>query len=253
MDTNIVQPPITKITEHVIKKKRSFRAMNIEKEERKLKRLERRKQLLENRPKSIKYKSPEEFVREYRRLRTQDLRIKKLKYRQNELTIDSELHGKPVFVLRIRGNPGLTPEIRRILKSFRLFHKRWGVFIKYNEKNAFKLKLIEPFVTYGFPSDQIIRDLIMKKGHTLDEGKLVPITDNVLIEKKLGDVNVVCTEDIVYEITKCGTNFVKVNKFLRPFKFVFRKRFAKTRTRYKDGGDSGNRRTEITQLLEKLI
>jgi len=100
----------------------------------------------------------------------------------------------------------------------RLRHTHTAAFILLNSSSLFMLKMVEPFVTYGYPTIKTVRDLITKRGYTKVEGRRVALTDNTLIENSLGKWNVVCLEDIVHEIFTCGPAFHMVNRFMTPFK-----------------------------------
>lgn len=92
-----------------------------------------------------------------------------------------------------------------------------GVFVVCDDSTIKDLQRIEPFVTYGSPSLKTIRDLVMKRGATLNKGVKTPLSDNAMIEEALGQHGVICLEDIVHEIVQHGDNFNVVSKFLVPF------------------------------------
>jgi len=49
----------------------------------------------------------------------------------------------------------------------------------------------------------------------------VPLSDNTVIEKSfLGEIGIICVEDLVHEISTCGDNFAKAAKFLYPFQLT---------------------------------
>lgn len=64
--------------------------------------------------------------------------------------------------------------------------------------------MIQDYVAYGYPTKQIVNDLIRKRGFIKKEGKRLPITDNNLIEELLGDKGIICLEDIIDSLVKCG-------------------------------------------------
>lgn len=56
--------------------------------------------------------------------------------------------------------------------------------------------------------------MVYKKGFASLEGKRVQINNNELVEKELGQLGMLCIEDLVHEIVKGGTNFDQANAFL---------------------------------------
>ncbi|RZC87366.1 hypothetical protein C5167_035906 [Papaver somniferum] len=113
------------------------------------------------------------------------------------------------------------------------------------------LKRIEPYVTYGSPNFQTVKDLICKKGYGKIDKQKTPLTDNNLIEQ--GSMVFYVFEEIVHEIATVGSHFKEVVNFLWPFKLT-RPEGGKLlkKTRYSDGGDAGNRADNINELINKM-
>jgi len=205
---------------------------------------------LENRPKSVHFVSPEKLIRAFRQKKRQNVRTKKLQYQRNFLHFNEKHMGKTMIVVRIRKNHGMTTLIHRILvRKFRLNAYCSIAFIKYSREVAYALKLIQPFVTYGLPSDQVIRDLLTKRAYCIHEKQRRPLSSNVFIETKLGQHNIVCLEDVIHELIHAGPNFKKVNNFLCPL-HIKKTRFRNSRTPFKNGGDNGWRGKKINDLIE---
>jgi len=80
------------------------------------------------------------------------------------------------------------------------------------------LRMIEPFVTFGYPSRSTISNLIYKRGYGKVNRCRIPLTDNCIIADSLSKVGINCIEDLIHEITTCGPNFKVANNFLWPFK-----------------------------------
>jgi len=117
------------------------------------------------------------------------------------------------------------------------------------------LKMVEPFITYGFPSRTTVNNLIYKRGSGRVERRRIPLTDNSIVAENLGSVGVTCVEDVIHEIVTCGPNFKKVNNFLWPFKLssplggweIKRHSFAQ------GYGAFGNREELINSVVKKMI
>ena len=83
------------------------------------------------------------------------------------------------------------------------------------------------------------------------DGKRVPLADNNVIERELGELGLICVEDLVQVlssgsmdgVTEDKETFWKVAKFLWPFRLTSRKsRFQRKMLDLKDGklyGDQG--------------
>merc|ERR1719453_2503516 len=71
---------------------------------------------------------------------------------------------KIAFVVRIRGINGVSPRVKKILQLLRLRQIHNGVFVKLNSASIMMLRLVEPYVTYGFPNLKSVRELVYKRG-----------------------------------------------------------------------------------------
>ena len=65
---------------------------------------------------------------------------------------------KVAFVIRIKGINHIRPQVKKILRLFRLRQLNNGVFIKVNKATMNMLKRIEPYVVYGYPNRKTISD-----------------------------------------------------------------------------------------------
>merc|ERR1719419_1634254 len=95
-------------------------------------------------------------------------------------------------------------------------------FLRKTKEVLKDLVYLGPFVTYGSVDPWDVHELIHRRGSTeaeIDgEKKQLPLSDNRIIEDKLGDYNVICLEDLIDEIVNVGLNFDRCLKFLAPFK-----------------------------------
>ena len=86
------------------------------------------------------------------------------------------------------------------------------------------LRIVEPFVAYGYPNLKSVRELIYKRGYgkvksaTGSFPQRIPLTDNSIIEENLGKYGIICMEDLINEIYTVGPNFKQASNFLWPFK-----------------------------------
>eukprot|EP01083_Nonionella_stella_P060285 157503_1 len=187
-----------------------------------------------------------------------------LKDAEEELELQKEVNfiansvgAKMVFIIRIREPNGMPKNVKKILNNMKLKSINEGTFRRYDEATKKKLHLIEPWVTYGIPSKNMINDLIRRRGHGKIDGKRIRLSDNVVVEKALSDETegaVICVDDMVHELHMVGNEFKKVNSFLWTFQLSSSKtKFQKEKLGYKEGGDYGDRGEEIDDLIIQML
>jgi len=125
---------------------------------------------------------------------------------------------KLILVIRISGVNHIPPKYRKILKLLRLRQINNAVFVRANASSLKMLRLVEPYITYGYPSLNTVKHLIYKRGALKINGQRIPITSNCMIKRALGKLDVICVEDIINQIYSVGKNFKEVNNKLCPFK-----------------------------------
>lgn len=124
---------------------------------------------------------------------------------------------KIALVIRVAGDNETHPKIKSLLARLRLLRMNSAVFLHLDKKGATLLEMIAPYVVFGLPTLNTIRQLLLKRGTAATKDGIKPITNNVMIEEHLGEQGIICLDDIIHEIHTVGPNFRTVNKFLRPF------------------------------------
>jgi len=115
------------------------------------------------------------------------------------------------------------------------------------------LRLVDPFIAWGYPSLKMVKKLIYKRGFAKINGARIPIDNNEMIEQHLGRFNIVCVEDLIHEIYTVGPHFKEANSFLYYFKLNNpRGGFRKKANHFVEGGDFGNREEYINKLVNKM-
>ncbi|KAL3937873.1 MAG: hypothetical protein SGBAC_007106 [Bacillariaceae sp.] len=163
---------------------------------------------------------------------------------------------KVALVIRIRGTIGVSPKAKKVMQLFRLRQLHNATFVRLNEATIRMLRLIEPYVTYGYPSRETIQKLIWKRGFGKINKQRIPMGDNKVIGEGLGDVGIECAADLINEIYTVGPNFKKVNNFLWPFKLSNPSGGFSSKTKllhFMEGGEAGARGEEINKLVKKMI
>ena len=160
-----------------------------------------------------------------------------------------------MFVIRIRGIIGLSPKVKKILQLLRLRQIHNGVFVKINAATVKMLRLVEPFIAYGYPNLKSVRDLIYKRGFAKLSGQRVPISANTVIDVELGKYGIRSVYDLVHEIVTVGPHFKEANNFLWPFKLASpRGGFdGKKLNHFNEGGVAGMQGDKINKLVKKMI
>jgi large subunit ribosomal protein L7e len=194
----------------------------------------------------------EKYLKQYRQQEADLVRMRRVARLNGNYFREPE--AKLAFVVRIRGINGVSPRVKKILQLLRLRQIHNGVFVKLNKATITMLKLVEPYVAYGTPSLKTVKDLILKRGYVKIDGNRIPITDNGMIEKNLGQYGLVCVEDLIHEIYSVGENFQKANNFLWPFKLnSARGGLRRKAVHFIEGGDAGNRDTLINNFVQSMI
>lgn len=198
------------------------------------------------------FKRAEKYVKEYRDAEREKIRLARVAKDNSEAYIPEE--AKLIFVIRIKGVSKVPPKPRKILQLLRLLQINNGVFVKVTKATSEMIKVVEPWVAYGYPNLKSVKELIYKRGYGKVNKQRIPLTDNAIIEENLGKYGIVCMEDLIHEIITVGPNFKQASNFLWPFKLSnptggFRPRKFK---HFIEGGDLGNREDKINALIRQM-
>jgi large subunit ribosomal protein L7e len=115
------------------------------------------------------------------------------------------------------------------------------------------IRRVEPYITYGYPSQSVIRKLIYKRGYGKVNGSRIPLTDNSIVEGVLGKHGISSVEDLIHEVVTVGAHFKEANNFLWPFKLSSPLGGMSNKgTHFIEGGDAGNRDEKINALIRQM-
>ena len=207
------------------------------------------KRRVNKKAKKQKFVRAETLIARHRATEREKYRIKRVtKYDRESIERsdkkDDDEDAKLVFIVRIKGPHGahIPYKANQILRLLRLDAINIGTFAKYNKTIRPLLRIVNPYIVIGTPSLATIRNLIQKRARVripvsemkaktekgeIEEGEeydeshetvSLPLNDNNLIEEKLGDNGIICTEDIIHEIASVGPSFKACVKFMEPFK-----------------------------------
>ncbi|KAI1132957.1 60S ribosomal protein L7 [Nemania abortiva] len=201
---------------------------------------------------AVIFKRAEKYVTEYRDAEREKVRLNRIAKQEGNFHVPAE--EKLIFVIRIKGINKIAPKPRKILQLLRLLQINNGVFVRVTKATAEMIKIVEPWVAYGYPNLKSVKELIYKRGYGKVNKQRIPLTDNAIIEESLGKYGIICMEDLVHEIITVGPNFKQASNFLWPFKLSnpnggFRPRKFK---HFIEGGDLGNREEKINALIRQM-
>ncbi|KAI1337823.1 60S ribosomal protein L7 [Xylariaceae sp. FL0016] len=235
------------VPETLLKKRKSQEKARAEKsaatEKRKAANKEKRK---------VIFQRAEKYVKEYKDAEREKVRLNRIAKANDSFQVPAE--EKLIFVIRIKGINKIAPKPRKILQLLRLLQINNGVFVRITKATAEMIKIVEPWVAYGYPNLKSVKELIYKRGYGKIDKQRIPLTDNAIIEESLGKYGIICMEDLVHEIYTVGPNFKQASNFLWPFKLNnpnggFRPRKFK---HFIEGGDLGNREDKINALIRRM-
>jgi len=156
-------------------------------------------------------------------------------------------------VTRIRGINQISPKPKKVLKLLRLRQIGNTVFVRLNKSSIQMLRMADPFITWGYPTQETISKMIYKRGAGNINGQRIKLSNNAVIEKGLGHIGINCIEDLIHEIYTVGPNFREANNWLFPVKLSTpRGGWKKVTNHFIEGGDFGNREEYINPLIKKM-
>ncbi|KAL6033033.1 hypothetical protein STEG23_025704 [Scotinomys teguina] len=199
------------VPETLKKKRRNFAEL-------KVKRLRKKfalKTLRKARRKLI-YEKAKRYHKEYRQMYRTEIRMARMARKAGNFYVPAE--AKLAFVIRIRGINGVSPKVRKVLQLLRLRQIFNGTFVKLNKASINMLRIVEPYIAWGYPNLKSVNELIYKRGYGKINKKRIALTDNSLIARSLGKYGIICMEDLIHEIYTVGKRFKEANNFLWPFK-----------------------------------
>ena len=130
----------------------------------------------------------------------------------------AEGEGRLAIVVRIRGINQTSPKVRKTLQLLRLRQIHNAVFVRLNKATEEMLRLVEPYIAYGYPNLKTVRMLVYKRGYAKLNKQRVPLMQNEQVEQVLGKFGILSVDDLIHEIYTVGPHFKECANFLWPFK-----------------------------------
>ncbi|XP_047244882.1 60S ribosomal protein L7-like 1 isoform X1 [Girardinichthys multiradiatus] len=234
------------VPEYLLKKRKTYQA--IKATQAKLALLEKRKV---TKGKPLKFRRLEDFLKDCHKKHRDETRIRRADHRP-AAPLPPEKN-KLAFAMRIREIKGVSPKVMKVIQMMRLRKIFSGTFVKINKTSIAMMKMVEPYVAWGFPNLKSVRELILKRGQTRIGRRRVPLTDNALIEQHMGKAGIICLEDLIHEIYSVGKSFRAANNFLLPFRLSVPRHAARDKAGLmKDLGNPGFRATDVNSIIRLL-
>ena len=162
-------------------------------------------------------KRPEDFVRAYRETQKNYTDYKKRKQRNKANSGELNI-GDVLLVLRIRGDKNLSAQQKKLLSKLRIKKQHEAVLLRVDQPLIDILKSVENCVIYGHISHAVAKELVTKRGQLRKDKQIVSINSNEVVENVLGELGIICIEDIVSAIARGNKDFDVVQKHLCTFK-----------------------------------
>ncbi|XP_036405650.1 60S ribosomal protein L7-like 1 [Megalops cyprinoides] len=241
-----VKKVIKLVPENLLKKRKAYQA--IKATQAKIALLEKRK-VQRGRP--LKFKRLEEFLKDSRRKHRDETRIRRAAHRPPPMLPPAK--NRLAFVVRIREIKGVSLRVLKVIQMLRLRKIFSGTFVKINKTSLGMLKVVEPYVAWGYPNLKSVRELILKRGQAKIDKRKVPLTDNTIIEQHMGKHGIICLEDLIHEIYSVGKNFRAANNFLWPFPLSVARHAARDKAGLlREIGEPGARAEDINRVIRQL-
>ncbi|OWK10483.1 DHX57 [Cervus elaphus hippelaphus] len=154
--------------------------------------------------------------KEHRQMYRTEIRVARMARKAGNFCEPAE--PKLAFVIRIRGINGVSPKVLKVLQLLRLRQIFCGTFVKLYKASINMLRIVEPYIAWGYPNLKSVNELIYKRRYGKINKKRIALTDNALIARSLGKYGIICMEDLIHEIYTIGKRFKEANNFLSPFK-----------------------------------
>jgi len=200
---------------------------------------------------TVAFKRAEQYTREYRATEKAQIEARRAAKLAGNFYVAPE--NKVAFVIRIRGINAIDPKTKKILQLLRLRQIHNGVFVKLNKPMMNMIRLVQPYVAFGYPNLKSVKELIYKRGFGKVNKQRIALTDNSIIEQALGKYGIICVEDLIHEIYTCGPNFKRANNFLWAFQLSSPNGgLTKIRRHFIEGGVYGNQENQINKLIRQM-
>merc|ERR1711881_377901 len=214
-------------------------------------------------PKPINFKRLEWFVERANKREWERLRVLR-EARAPKAVQDGNLDRLPpaktecpaILIVRTCRKQYLTKAAKKLLNQLKLTRVYQAVLAHLDQSMINRLTILKECVVWGHVAPLTVRELIMKRGKMGVPASPVPLTDNIKIEERLGKFNVICLEDLVFELTQPeAKQFQTCNAMLLPFQLSLPEGGKRAVTNFSEKAvQPGFRKeAELHDLIEKMV
>lgn len=116
---------------------------------------------------------------------------------------------------------GGSKQVKIMLKNLRLKEPNTLVFMPNTKESLQKLKIVKPFAFWGCPSYKVVLELMQRKAMFKEpkSSEKKPLSDNNLVEQHLGDIGMLCVEDLASAMHSGSEHMSAITSRLWPFEF----------------------------------
>ena len=150
----------------------------------------------------------------------------------------------------------MTKAVKKILETdFSLTRVYQAKLFQMSQDLLYKLTILQDHIVWGNVSENLIRDLILKRGRIGTFKDPEPLNDNLKIEKALGEkFGIICLEDIIFELTdKSSSNFEAVTNFILPFQLSMPEGGKRAVANFVDNKPGFKADGEFKELILKMV
>jgi large subunit ribosomal protein L30 len=153
-----------------------------------------------------------------------------------------------IAVIRVRGDVGLNPNVRRTLDLLRLYKKNYCVILSNADSSWGMISRVKDFVTFGEIDKETFIKLVQTRGRIAGDK---PLAESFLKDKtKLGLKEFA---DAFYDFKVELKQVPGLKQFFRLHPPIGGFERGGIKHSYAEGGALGYRRKDINKLIEKMI
>merc|ERR1711976_196065 len=203
---NITFYNLNKVEEILLKQRKEGKREIDIKEKKKIEKKKLKKVL----KKKFLFKKPQSILKRFKITHTQNKRILNRLKQKYKFKFSSSM--KMVFVIRIRYGKTCPKLIKNSLIALGLRNFLDACFLRLNEPNKTLLVICKTWLTFGYPTNQMIQQLLTRRGCIGPER--IPIENNKIVENFFGSLGLICISDVLDVLERCTDQFDKVVKTL---------------------------------------
>ncbi|ELV12118.1 60S ribosomal protein L7 [Tupaia chinensis] len=206
--------------------------------------------MLQKARRKLTYEKSKHYHKEHRQMYRTEISMARMARKAGNFYVPAE--PKLASIIRIGGINGVSLKVQKVLQLLHLRQIFNDTFVKLNKASSNILRLVEPYIAWGYPNLKSVNELPYKRGHG-KINKRIALTDNSLIVQSLGKFGIICTEDLIHEIYTVGKRFKEANNFLWAFQLSSPRGGKKKKTtHFAEGGDAGNREDQTNRLIRRM-